>query len=121
MSKIFKRITAVLLAFLIMFWAVPNITEWTPMNDVSMIVEANYSEPPYDTAVDTIKPTVPEFLAQSPSVELSGDTLTLKGNVVKEDVQAYAGKSAVKKVVAEKGDVLPADCSDMFTMLLTVL
>ena len=52
---------------------------------------------------------------------LSGDTLTLKGNVVKADVQAYASNSAVKKVVAEKGAVLPADCSDMFTMLLTVL
>ena len=43
MSKIFKRITAVFLAFLIMFGAVPNITEWAPMNDVSMIVEANFS------------------------------------------------------------------------------
>ena len=45
---------------------------------------------------------------------LSGDTLTLKGNVVKADVQDYVNNSYVKKVVAEKGAVLPAYCSDMF-------
>ena len=44
---------------------------------------------------------------------LSGDTLTLKGKIVKEEVQSYAGNYVVKKVVAEKGAVLPADCSDM--------
>lgn len=44
MSKIFKRITAVFLSFLIMFWAVPNITEWAPMNDVSMAGEDDESD-----------------------------------------------------------------------------
>ena len=40
--------------------------------------------------------------------------LTLKGNVVKEDVQAYAGNSKVTSVVAEAGTVLPEDCISLF-------
>lgn len=40
-------------------------------------------------------------------------TLTLSGNVVKEDVQAWARKS-VQKIVCADNTVLPVDCSKLF-------
>ncbi|MBR6071191.1 MAG: BspA family leucine-rich repeat surface protein, partial [Ruminococcus sp.] len=52
-----------------------------------------------------------------PTVSFDAETgvLTLlKGNVVKDEVQAYANNEAVKSVVAEEGAVLPEDCSAMF-------
>ncbi|MCR4889472.1 MAG: BspA family leucine-rich repeat surface protein [Ruminococcus sp.] len=49
------------------------------------------------------------------SCKLTGGTLTLlAGEVLKEDVDAYAENSVVTKVVAEKGAILPADCSTLF-------
>lgn len=45
--------------------------------------------------------------------ETSG-TLTLSGNVVLTDVTAYAKNTAVKKVVAAQGTVLPESCRQMF-------
>ena len=41
-------------------------------------------------------------------------TLTLSGNVVKEDVQAYSQNGDVRRIVCEKGTVLPADSSWLF-------
>ncbi|MBR3046070.1 MAG: BspA family leucine-rich repeat surface protein [Oscillospiraceae bacterium] len=40
--------------------------------------------------------------------------LTLRGNVVKEDVQAFSMNSKVKSVYAEPGTVFPADCFQLF-------
>ena len=58
-------------------------------------------------------PAVTASAAGSTAV-LSGDTLTLSGNVVKEDVRAFAENEAVKKVVCAAGTVFPADCSFLF-------
>ena len=48
-------------------------------------------------------------------VTLSADgTLTLSGEVTKEQIGAYRENDAVKAVTAKKGTVLPADCSHLF-------
>ncbi|MBQ3947423.1 MAG: BspA family leucine-rich repeat surface protein, partial [Ruminococcus sp.] len=60
--------------------------------------------------IDT--PETPGYLTVKTTME--GDTLILSGNIDKKEVQTYAYKTAVNKVVAEKGSVLPADCSKMF-------
>ncbi|MCR5307305.1 MAG: DUF285 domain-containing protein [Oscillospiraceae bacterium] len=53
--------------------------------------------------------------AAAGKVTLSADgTLTLSGEVTKEQIEAYRDKSAVKAVTAKKGTVLPADCSRLF-------
>ena len=41
-------------------------------------------------------------------------TLTLRGNVDREDVREYASDGRVKKIVAAEGAVLPSNCSRMF-------
>ena len=41
-------------------------------------------------------------------------TLTLSGNVVREDVTAFGGDEAVRAIVCAPGTVLPEDCSDLF-------
>ena len=56
--------------------------------------------------------------ADSSTVAFHSPTGTLilkKGNIKKEDVQAYSGNAAVKSIVAEEGAVLPKDCSYMFS------
>ena len=48
-------------------------------------------------------------------VTLSEDgTLTLSGEVTKEQIGAYRENDAVKAVTAKKGTVLPANCSWLF-------
>ena len=51
----------------------------------------------------------------SVSFDSATGTLTLNGNVVSEEVKAYAKNSAVKKVVAAEGTVLPSDCKNLFS------
>ena len=46
---------------------------------------------------------------------LSGDTVYLRGNVVKADIHSYYNDSRVRHVVALEGTVLPEDCSNMFS------
>ena len=55
---------------------------------------------------------MPEILGAS--YTFSKGTLTLKGNVNSTEIQNYAKKDQVKKIVAAKGTVLPQDCSDLF-------
>ncbi|MBQ6252383.1 BspA family leucine-rich repeat surface protein [Ruminococcus sp.] len=52
--------------------------------------------------------------ASTVSFDAETGTLTLSGNVVKEDVAAYKQNTKVKKVIAEEGTILPADCSKLF-------
>ena len=68
------------------------------------------------------KLSVAEILTP-PSVSESGScasfdeatgTLTLSGNVVKEEVQAWVGNQNVKKVICADGTVFPSDCSQLF-------
>ena len=53
--------------------------------------------------------------ASSVSFDSATGTLTLNGNVVSEEVKAYAKNAAVKKVVAAEGTVLPSDCKNLFS------
>lgn len=48
------------------------------------------------------------------SFDKESGTLTLHGNVVKEEVKKYSENSEVKKVVCEKGTVFPEDCTGLF-------
>ena len=59
-------------------------------------------------------PSVSETGASVSFDEATG-TLTLSGNVVKEEVQAWAENENVKKIICAEGTVLPADCSNLFT------
>ena len=53
--------------------------------------------------------------AAAGSVTLSADgTLTLSGEVTREQIRAYRDNDAVKAVTAKKGTVLPANCSWLF-------
>ncbi len=63
-----------------------------------------------------VKLMQPPFIAEAAesTAVLSGDTLTLRGNVVKSDVQTFAKNADVKKVVCEPGTVFPADCDQLF-------
>ncbi len=54
--------------------------------------------------------------AAAGEVTLSDDgTLTLSGEVTKDQIWAYRENNAVKAVTAKKGTVLPADCSELFS------
>ena len=53
-------------------------------------------------------------LSASADVTPDGDTLILSGNVTVDEVQAYANKEAVKKVVCEPGTVFPKNSSWFF-------
>ncbi len=48
------------------------------------------------------------------SFDKESGTLTLHGNVVKEEVKKYSENSEVKKVICEKGTVFPEDCFGLF-------
>lgn len=54
------------------------------------------------------------FDPQSVSFDKETGILTLKGNVIKDEVVHYANNRNVKKVIAEEETVLPADCSSLF-------
>ncbi len=58
----------------------------------------------------------PGYLSQwfSAVFDEDTDTLTLRGNVVLNEVTAYSRNANVKKVVAEAGTVLPENCAEMF-------
>ena len=95
---------------------IPGYWKWTP-NDKNIYDKENAridkeGEPGYLTDVGTFIGTLTD--SKCLDYDLTTGTLFLKGNVIKEDVQAYAGKIYVNKVVAKKGAVLPADCSNMF-------
>lgn len=53
-------------------------------------------------------------LSASADVTPDGDTLKLSGNVTVDEVQAYANKEAVKKVVCEPGTVFPENSQFLF-------
>ncbi len=54
--------------------------------------------------------------AAAPTFDPKTGTLTLSGNVVKEDVQKWAKNEQVKKVVCKEGTVFPKDSSNLFFM-----
>ncbi|MGB4093974.1 MAG: BspA family leucine-rich repeat surface protein [Ruminococcus flavefaciens] len=56
----------------------------------------------------------PDNYVSSVAFDDTTGTITLKGNVAVDDVIDFSENSAVKKIVAEKGTVFPADCSGMF-------
>ncbi|MBR3447255.1 MAG: BspA family leucine-rich repeat surface protein [Oscillospiraceae bacterium] len=53
-------------------------------------------------------------LSASADAVLDGDTLTLSGNVTRDEIWDYSMSQHLKRVVAEAGTVLPEDCSDLF-------
>ena len=60
-------------------------------------------------------------ITASADAALSNDrkTLTLSGNVTKEEVRHYlsqdcSSSETLERIIAEEGTVLPADCSGMF-------
>ena len=52
--------------------------------------------------------------AAAPTFDPKTGTLTLSGNVVKEDVQKWANNEQVKNVVCKEGTVFPQDCGALF-------
>ncbi|WP_297959849.1 BspA family leucine-rich repeat surface protein [uncultured Ruminococcus sp.] len=75
--------------------------------------DSNYTDKTY--ARDDTVDNPGYFTAKNSAVfDAATGTLTLSGNVVKSEVQDFAGNENVKKVVAAQGTVLPSDCSHMF-------
>ena len=67
------------------------------------------------SAVQSLRTAADEAVSTGTAVldETTG-TLTLSGEVNAADVKAFAKNTAVKKVVAAKGTVLPEDCTKLF-------
>ena len=64
------------------------------------------------TETTTTAPEQPEL--KSVVFDEETGTLTLRGNVVADEVKAYSENEAVKKVVCEEGAVLPENCGGLF-------
>ena len=69
---------------------------------------------PETTTEAIVTTTVPEQELKSVVFDEETGTLTLRGNVVAEEVKDFFNNGSVKSVVCEKGTVLPEDCSGLF-------
>lgn len=87
-------------------------TTTTPVTTTTVpVTTTTVPETTTDTIVTT---TVSEQELKSVVFDEETGTLTLRGNVVAEEVKDFFNNGSVKSVVCEKGTVLPEDCSGLF-------
>ena len=87
-----KKLTALVMAFTVTCGVTQAVNNYSPVSFTASAEEAAERSAVFDAETGT---------------------LTLKGNVIKNDVIQYSG-TGVKSVVAEEGAVLPQSCLGMF-------